>query len=167
MLYNYIRQNLRFSDTKALFDSVYKGVIDDMFSKNGAYDIAVEELKMIGYVPVFQMDIASCSGYVIYVYRDIGDRTVNCGYIYVKKKDCFNVIPFSNGKEKSLGRLTNIVGKLRDMFVAARKDGFKRESLEDIFTHTTNIMARNTSDPGFRFVFTLDGAVDAQIKSIL
>lgn len=166
-LYNYIRQNLKLADTKALFDRVYKGVIDDMFSKNGSYDIVLEELKMIGYVPVFPMDIASCSGYVIYIYRDIGTRTVNCGYIYVKHDKGFKVIPFSNGKERSLGRPATVNGKLKEMFITARKGGFKETSLEDIFAYTTRMVGKTTSDPGFSFVFTLEGVVDAQIKSIL
>ena len=166
-LYNYIRQNLKLADTKALFDRVYKGVIDDMFSKNGIYDIALEELKMIGYVPVFPMDIASCSGYVIYIYRKISTGIVNCGYIYIKHDKGFKVIPFSNGKERSLGRQANVTVKLKEMFTTACKEGFKKTSLEDIFTYTTRMVGKTTSDPGFSFVFTLEGFVDAQINSIL
>ena len=101
-MYNYVKENLKLEETRKLFEQCYKGVLDDMYSKSSVLDIGLEEVKLLGYVPTFPMEVKSCSGYIIYVYRKVTDSKSNdmymtsYGYIYILKGNSVEIIPFSN-----------------------------------------------------------------------
>lgn len=181
VLYNYVKENLKLEETRKLFEHCYKGVLDDMYSKSSALDIGLEELKLLGYVPTFPMEVKSCSGYIIYVYRSVTDSKskekymTSYGYIYVFNGNSVEIIPFSNGRMKSVGETRTVKGKLKALgdkdfktvFNEAKSNGFETKNLIAIVENTTKIIVKSVSDPGFKFTFVTTGITRVTIQSLL
>lgn len=169
-LYNYLRQCLKIEGNRLLLDQTYKAVIDDMYAKNIKYDIALEQLKQSGLVPVTFKKLENCIGYVIYVSKRGEDSSNNFGYIYTKRKNnnksinvnSMHVVPFKNGLEKSIGFSLNLsVYKLFDV------DELTEEKLEGIIKETTKQYLKYKSDIGMKILFQLEDDSIVTIMSLI
>lgn len=170
IMYNYLRDNLKLAEMKNLFDSVYKDVISCMYSKGMNNDIGFEELMYIGLVPTLPTKVDECKGYIIHAYRKIVTESETCkfnyGYIYEKGGIGYNVIPFSNGKEKSLGKRKTVPNLLKK-FQESYSNKFDRKSVTEILIFTNDFFIKSTFDPGFKYQFTTDNIVNVRIQSLI
>lgn len=178
IMYSYIRDNLKLPEMKKVFDSIYKDVVKCMYSKDVGSDIGFEELMHIGLVPNILTDPDSCSGYIIHVYKKISGKSkqykTNYGYIYIRrlsktctKQTCYSVIPFSNGKERSIGKKMSVPGLIK-LFTDTYNKSFDKKSLLEIVQFTNNFFISKLDDPGFKLQFDIDRTIiDVQIQSLI